>query len=355
MSKRNGTRRMSQGESASAAAGAIVPRAASTTVEAFTFGDPEPVLDRRQLLDMLECWHNHRWYEPPIPRDGLARAFRVSAHHSSAILLKRNLLVASLEPTPLLARATFAKAVQDYLVFGDAYLCQVFNRLGGVLRLDYSPSKFTRRGVEPGAFFYVPGVRDEIEYPRDSVIQIAQPDVNQEIYGVPEYLSALQSALLNEAATLFRRRYYLNGSHAGFILHAIGEFADGDVNAIRKALKESKGPGNFRNLFVHQPNGKENGLQLKPIAEVGAKDEFLGIKNATQADILAAHRVPPQLLGIVPQQGSAFGSTTDAMAMFFELEILPLQTAFMEVNDRLGAEVVRFRPRETPAAVPAQT
>ena len=82
MSKRNGTRRMSQGESASAAAGAIVPRAASTTVEAFTFGDPEPVLDRRQLLDMLECWHNHRWYEPPIPRDGLAR--RPDARRSAA-------------------------------------------------------------------------------------------------------------------------------------------------------------------------------------------------------------------------------------------------------------------------------
>lgn len=29
-------------------------------------------------------------------------------------------------------------------------------------------------------------------------------------------VSALQSAWLNEAATLFRRKYYKNGSHAGF-------------------------------------------------------------------------------------------------------------------------------------------
>ncbi|MES3091413.1 hypothetical protein O6027_07380 [Sphingomonas aerolata] len=61
---------------------------------------------------------------------------------------------------------------------------------------------------------------------------------------MPRYISALQSALLNEAATLFRRKHYLNGSHAGFILHATGEFSDGDVNAIRDALKRSKGPGN---------------------------------------------------------------------------------------------------------------
>lgn len=43
-------------------------------------------------------------------------------------------------------------------------------------------------------------------------------DLNQEIYGLPEYLSAIPSALLNEPATLFRRKYYMNGSHAGFIM-----------------------------------------------------------------------------------------------------------------------------------------
>ncbi|TPG14347.1 phage portal protein [Sphingomonas oligophenolica] len=323
---------------------------AAQGLEAFTFGEPESVLDRRELLDMAECWHNGRWYEPPVSRDGLARAFRVSAHHSSAILLKRNLLVASLEPTPYLSRATFAKAVQDYLVFGDAYLTRVTNRLGGTMRLDYSPAKYTRRGVAPGAFFYVPGYVVETEFPVGSVIQVLQPDLNQEIYGVPEYISALQSALLNEAATLFRRRYYLNGSHAGFILYATGGFAEGDIDKMREALKASKGPGNFRNMFVHAPDGKEHGIKIVPIAEVGAKDEFLGIKNATQADVLAAHRVPPQLLGIVPAQGSAFGNPTEAKDTFFDLEIEPLQSAFLEVNDRVGVEAVRYRARVAAAA-----
>ncbi|MBB5725792.1 hypothetical protein FHS97_001724 [Sphingomonas endophytica] len=31
--------------------------------------------------------------------------------------------------------------------------------------------------------------------------------------------------------------------------------------------------------------------------------------------------------------------------MFYELEIEPLQAAFLEVNDWLGQEVVRFRQR----------
>jgi len=235
-------------------------------------------------------------------------------------------------------------------VFGDAYLVNVRNRLGGTLRLDYSPAKYTRRGVKPGSFFYVPSTLKEAEFDQGSVLQVLQPDVNQEIYGVPEYLSALQSALLNEAATLFRRRYFLNGSHAGFIMYATGDFAEGDIDKMRAALKASKGPGNFRNLFVHAPAGKEHGIKIMPIAEVGAKDEFLGIKGATQADVLAAHRVPPQLLGIVPAQGSAFGNPTEAMSAFWELEIEPLWATFLELNDLLGVEAVRKKERTASAA-----
>ena len=220
-------RRMSRGESVAASTGAIVPAndnpAGGRGIEAFAFGDPEEVLDRRQIMDMVECYHNGRWYEPPVPLDGLARAFRVSPHHSSAILLKRNLLVASFEPSPWLTRKAFAAAVQDYLVFGNAYLERRDSLLGMPLRLDHALAKYTRRGVIAGQFFYVPGGIEETPFRPGSVCQLVQPDVNQELYGVPEYLSAL----LNEAATLFRRRYYLNGSHAGFIMYATGDFAEG--------------------------------------------------------------------------------------------------------------------------------
>lgn len=345
MTKRASARAMTRDQAQAASVGAIEAAGAARGVEAFAFGDPEPVLDRRQILDLAECWANDRWYEPPVSREGLARAFRASAHHSSAIEYKRNLIAAELEPTAYLSRPEFARAVQDYLVFGDAFFERRDNMLGEPLRVAYAPSKYTRRGIAEGTFFFVNGVKPASEFLPGSVIQIMQPDINQEIYGVPGYLSALQSALLNEAATLFRRRYYLNGSHAGYILYATGEFANGDTDAIREALKKSKGPGNFRNLFVHAPAGKENGIKILPIAEAGAKDEFMGIKTATAADVLAAHRVPPQLLGIVPAQGSAFGSPKDAKEMFMEGEIEPIKAAFLELNDRLGVEAVRYKPR----------
>ena len=46
-------------------------------------GDPIPVLDRRELLDYVECVQTDHWYEPPVSFDGLARTFRAAVHHSS--------------------------------------------------------------------------------------------------------------------------------------------------------------------------------------------------------------------------------------------------------------------------------
>ncbi|RTS60628.1 Presumed portal vertex protein, partial [Pseudomonas aeruginosa] len=164
--------------------------------------------------------------------------------------------------------------------------------------------------------------KDEHEFEKGSVIQLREADINQEIYGVPEWFCALQSALLNESATLFRRKYYNNGSHAGFILYMTDAAQnEEDIDALRTALKTAKGPGNFRNLFVYAPNGKKEGIQLIPVSEVAAKDEFGSIKNISRDDQLAGLRVYPQLMGVVPQNAGGFGSISDAAAVWASLEL----------------------------------
>lgn len=54
------------------------------------------------------------------------------------------------------------------------------------------------------------------------------------------------------------------------------------------APRSAKGPGNFRNLFVYAPGGKKDGIQLIPVSEVAAKDEFNSIKGITCDDMLSA-------------------------------------------------------------------
>lgn len=233
----------------------------------------------------------------------------------------------------------------DLLTFGNAYGERRDSVTGKPLAVGHALAKYVRRGVEPGQYFYVPSTAQEHEFARDSVFHLEQPDINQEMYGLPEYLAALNSAWLNESATLFRRKYYLNGSHTGYVMYLTDTIQDeGYVNSIREALKNAKGPGNFRNLFVYAPGGKQNGLQILPVSEVAARDDFFNIKNATRDDLLAAHRVPPQLMGLVPTNTGGFGAILPAAQVFARNELEPLQATFLEMNDWLGQEVVRFRP-----------
>jgi len=116
-----------------------------------------------------------------------------------------------------------------------------------------------------------------------------------------------------------------------------------DVDKLREAMRNSKGPGNFRNLFLYAPGGKKDGVQILPVAEIAAKDEFFNIKNCTRDDVLAAHRVPPQLLGTMPNNTGGFGDVTKAAAVFGCNEIEPLQGQFLCLNEWIGSGVVRFR------------
>ncbi|WP_336282623.1 phage portal protein [Cronobacter dublinensis] len=313
--------------------------------EAFTFGDPVPVLDRRELLDYVECVVMDRWYEPPVSFDGLARTFRAAVHHSSPINVKRNILTSTFIPHPLLSQQAFSRFVQDYLVFGNAYLEKRTNRLGGLLSLEPVLAKYTRRGTDLDTYWFVQyGLTTQpYQFTPGSVFHLMEPDLNQEIYGLPEYLSAIPSTLLNESATLFRRKYYLNGSHAGFIMYVTDPAqSQEDVDSMRKAMRSAKGPGNFRNLFMYSPSGKKDGIQIIPLSEVAAKDEFLNIKNVSRDDMMAAHRVPPQMMGIIPNNTGGFGDVEKASRVFVRNELMPLQKRFEELNVWLGEEVIRF-------------
>lgn len=309
---------------------------------AFTFGEPESVLSAREIFDYLECWFNGRWYEPPLSMDGLARSTRASVHLDSGLRFKRNQLSRTFIPHRLLSRPAFEQYAQDYLCLGNAYLEGRRSMLRQTMALQPPLAKYMRAGKE-GRFFQVQGWKDEHEFEQGSVFHLREVDLHQEIYGLPEWISALQSALLNQSATLFRRKYFENGSHAGFILYMTDAAQnEEDIDDLRTALKNAKGPGNFRNLFVYAPNGKKEGIQLIPVSEVAAKDEFNSIKDQTQGDVLAALRVYPQLMGIVPKNAGGFGSPKEAFEVWAALELEPLQRRLALVNEWLGEEVVRF-------------
>lgn len=93
---------------------------------------------------------------------------------------------------------------------------------------------------------------------------------------------------------------------------------------------------------MYSPNGKKDGIQIIPLSEVAAKDEFLNIKNVSRDDMMAAHRVPPQMMGIIPNNTGGFGDVEKASRVFVRNELIPLQERIKELNEWLGDEVIRF-------------
>jgi len=182
------------------------------------------------------------------------------------------------------------------------------------------------------------------QFEPDQVFHLIEPDINQELYGLPEYLSALNSAWLNEAATLFRRKYYQNGAHAGYILYMTDAAqSSSDIERMRQAMRDTKGIGNFRNLFMYAPNGKPDGIKILPLSEVATRDDFFNIKKASRDDLLSAHRVPPQMMGILPENSGGFGDVEKAAKVFVRNELHSLQNRISDINEWIGIDVVKFK------------
>ena len=56
--------------------------------------------------------------------------------------------------------------------------------------------------------------------------------------------------------------------------------------------------------------------------------------------MLAALRIPPQLMGIVPLNAGGFCSIKDAAEVWMEIELEPVQARLWQVNE--WGEVMRF-------------
>ena len=317
--------------------------APAQSMEAFTFGEPVPVLDKREILDYVECIDNGQWYEPPLSFSGLAKSMRAAVHHSSPMYVKRNILVSTFVPHERLSRQDFSRFALDYIVFGNAFIETRLSLSGRAVKYETSPAKYTRRGVEEDTYWFIQNFTQPHQFAPGSVFHLLEPDINQELYGMPEYLSALNSAWLNESATLFRRKYYQNGAHAGYIMYVTDAAQSStDVEALRKAMRDSKGLGNFKNLFFYAPNGKADGIKIVPLSEVATKDDFFNIKKVSAGDLLDAHRVPFQLMGAKPETAGSIGDVEKVAKVFVRNELKPLQARFLELNEWAGEEIIRF-------------
>lgn len=299
-------------------------QAAVTDKPSIMFELPEPVDPTSWMTHYTEVFYDPwgEYYQPPIDRKGLARLTRANAHHGAILMARRNMVAGRFE-SGAVPRTTITAFVHNYLQSGDAALLKLRNYWGQVVGLVPLSSVYLRRGRGRFVLLQPNGLQREI--PEEDVIWLAQYDPEQQVYGLPDYLGGMQSALLNRDATLFRRKYFLNGAHMGFIFYATDPNMDDEQEeAMKEMIASAKGVGNFRSMFVNIPNGKPDGIKLIPVGDIATKDEFAAIKAITSQDVLTSHRFPAALAGIIPVNGSALGDPEKYSATYARNEVLPL-------------------------------
>lgn len=319
----------------------------------FAFGDPEPVLTSN-VTDYLGVFMDvgGDYYRPPVDLTGLANLMSANAYHGPILHFKKNMLAKWFTPSLMLSSLDFKRAALDYVVTGNAYLQCFKNRLGQVVRLGWLPALYMRPHKKAGVFVKLnssQGVLSGVEYTEfkpGEVVHLKEPDIKQSIYGMPQYLGGIQSVLLSEDASLFRRKYFINGAHMGYILvTADANLDEATAKAIENQVKQSKGPGNFRSLYLNIPraNGNKEPVKIIPVGNIGSKDEFQAIKEVTEMEMLAMHRVYPGLAAIIPANVGGFGDMQKAMQVYHELEVTAMQQVFLELNEVIPGNPVAFK------------
>lgn len=312
-------------------------RPAISGAHAFSFGEPEQVLGG-DIGDYLGLFIDplQDYYTPPVSLKGLAKISRISPHHGTIPYYKRNRLCQFFNETKTVTSSDLGRAGIDFLIFGNCYFKKIFNGLGQVVRLVHIPALNVRRMREHNRYCMLRPGKDLIKFQPNEVIHLLEYDVNQQIYGLPQYMGAINSILLNSESKQFRLKYFRNGAHMGFVFYtADARLSEEDEEALKNEISQSKGVGNFRSLFLNIPGGKPDSVKILPVGDIATKDEFERIQNITRDDAISVWRIQPALAGVMATNAGGHGDITKISKVYHDNETVPFQNVLLHVNDHL--------------------
>lgn len=292
-----------------------------------TFGKPQPILTTGTDYYNIRYDNQYDFWKLPIDRLALAQLPNLNGQHGGVMYARRNMIAGGYLGGGL-SHEDLEGAIFDYLLCGDVAVLKGRNFFGQVRELIPLPSIYCRRRKNGELVVLQEG--EPLVYSPEDIVFMKSYDPRQQVYGLPDYIGGIHSVLLNSEATIFRRNYYNNGAHMGFILYTNDPNLSTEMeDEIKKKIEESKGVGNFSNLYINIPRGNPEGVKLMPIGEVTAKDEFNNVKSISAQDILTAHRFPAGLAGIIPDRNSSLPDPEKARDTYRKDEVIPLQRKLM--------------------------
>lgn len=303
------------------------------------FGDTESTINSSHISDYLGVFYNNYagYYQPPISMSGLIALMRANPYHGTLVYFKANMLLKYLVTNPLISRQTIKRLAIDFNATANAYLQLVRNKFGVVIAVNHIAAANVRlMSINIKQYGYLhQGILTPFAV--GEIWHWQQYSPEQELYGVPEWIGAIQSILLGESAVLFPCRFFANGAHTGNIISTSGLLPK-EEDLLKERLRNGKGVGNFRTIHVGLPSGDiDKVIKVIPIGQ--ATDiEYTKFRTQSKAEIFGAWRIRPELAGSMPENTGGSGDLEKIMMMNYENEIIPYQQDFLELNDELPSK-----------------
>ena len=161
-------------------------------------------------------------------------------------------------------------------------------------------------------------------------------------YGEPDYLATLLQIDTTKKADKYNSAYLDNGAKPGFaVIFENAEPTDEQLESFKKFFGENyKGYDNANKTIVLQAQSdmgeKPAKIRLERLSEV-EDISFEKLKNVNRDEIIAAHGVPPRLVGVI--HSGQLGGGNELLSQlhaFNELEIKPKQKRVEDFFKKIG-------------------
>jgi PBSX family phage portal protein len=146
-------------------------------------------------------------------------------------------------------------------------------------------------------------------------------------YGLPEWVAALEALRLDQEKKASYAAFFKNFAVPSYAVVMTGaEFSEEVENTVTRGLQQLKGVENaHKTMLLSVPFPKDEAEIRFEKLMVDLKDlPFEKLSQATREEILAAHGVPPRLVGIVTAGALGGGGEMEGqMLSFVEMKVKP--------------------------------
>lgn len=295
-----------------------------------------------------------RWAEPRVSFDDLLYFYDVSVWHRRCVALKA-MLVGGLGwevmrgdeliydpqnrsgPVPddpalrLLVRPNadpletldeiMYRFLVDYYAIGNAHLELARDRRGRIAELYHVPGRTVRRDSHFDGYWQVKDNRQHrfsafaarqqqargedvtVQADRNEIVRMAEYDPRDDYYGMPGWYAALGVMGLDRTILEFNTALFRNGLMAHFAVVVTGGrlSADGRVAVQRFVQDQAQGVENAGRVLLIEDEDDRVKIEFKQLNLDIEQLIIREVQDHFRDTVIAAHGVPPRLLGIVTQ------------------------------------------------------